>query len=460
MIGIWKRAERNGAAYYTRDTGIVPEWRFWANVHEIAPKGGKKRIVLIGESVARGYFYDPNYTVAEELAGILKKVEGFPEAEVIDLARAGLNMSGLLQLIRCCPALEPDAVVLFAGNNWGTEREADINKVLADIYNAYRQASFRGAKSLPEKKLKDEVMQLLKEVAGVLVSRDIPVVFVIPEFNLYDWKSDEFERVPLRLSGDGLSRWVNARKAAESARDAGDLAGAAAAAEVLLDLDPSNPLGYEYLADCYIREGRQQEARTLLESVRDTQLLSKSTATKPRCYTVIQDTLRQEAGRHGIGLVDLPLLFQERNAQLPDRELFLDYCHLTLKGIRMAMSGVAAWLAGREVAAMPESGITPAREVLGIAHFCAAIHNAHRGQPAEIVQYHCRQALSFSPEVRRLMSLFVDFSSRTASSIFCKSFEELVIGGELRQNERGLGLIHPEGRKLMDVELVVFLIVL
>jgi hypothetical protein len=453
-IGIWKRAERNGAVYYARDPEMKSEWPFWADVQEIAPKGGKKRIVLIGESVARGFFYDPHYTAAEELAGILKKVEGFPAAEVIDLARAGLNLPGLLRLIRSCPALEPDVVVLFAGNNWRTERDENTHKMLPVLYEIYQRDSYAGARSLLEIMVRDAVMSVLKAVADVLLSRDIPVLFVIPEFNLSGWKSDELERVPLRLPGDGLSRWVEARKVAESARDAGDLAGAAAAAKELLGLDPSNPLGYEWLADCCIHQGRWLEARTLLESARDTALLGKDRTAKPRCYTVIQDTLRGEANRHGIGIIDLPLLFREKNTHLPDRELFLDYCHLTIKGIRMAMSAVAARLTGREVAAMPESGITLSNEVLGSVHFCAAIHHAHCGQPAEIVQYHCRQALSFSPNVRQLMSPFADFSSRTVSSVFCRSFEELIIGGELRQYEGGRGLAHPKNRKLMDVELV------
>src|SRR5437867_3252764 len=55
-IGIWER-EAN-SSYFVRSTSMMEDWNFWAQTGRIEPKHTKARIVLIGESVARGYLYD------------------------------------------------------------------------------------------------------------------------------------------------------------------------------------------------------------------------------------------------------------------------------------------------------------------------------------------------------------------------------------------------------------------
>src|ERR1700712_2909221 len=115
-IGIWQPSKEKNT--YERDISQHFEWPLWASTHKIEAKGSKKRIVLLGESVARGYFYDPLYTVANELESILTHTPGLEETEVIDLAKTSMTMDGLLELAQASIRLEPDAVVVFAGNNW------------------------------------------------------------------------------------------------------------------------------------------------------------------------------------------------------------------------------------------------------------------------------------------------------------------------------------------------------
>jgi hypothetical protein len=103
--------------------------------------------------------------------------------------------------------------------------------------------------------------------------------------------------------------------------------------------------------------------------------------------------MRAKAAEHGFGLVDLPLVYSSLlGGALPDRRVFLDYCHLTKEGIAAAMSAAARVLS-------PVLGIDPVEPALAIseedeatAHLLAAVHNAHHGQRREIVAHHLARA--------------------------------------------------------------------
>jgi hypothetical protein len=51
-IGIWERKDENGKTSFVRRMDALGEWHFWASLGRIEPKGKKRRVVLIGESVA------------------------------------------------------------------------------------------------------------------------------------------------------------------------------------------------------------------------------------------------------------------------------------------------------------------------------------------------------------------------------------------------------------------------
>jgi hypothetical protein len=89
-----------------------------------------------------------------------------------------------------------------------------------------------------------------------------------------------------------------------------------------------------------------------------------------------------------------------------------------------------------------------------MAHFSAAIYNAHHGQPARIIQYHCTQAVKLSHSVVQTMLDYLDFATRITSSVLCESFHRIIAADTLKQYEGGIALTHPRGKKLLDVQLV------
>jgi hypothetical protein len=82
-IGVWTPEVReDGSVEFLRSQALAGAWPWWADLDRIAPKCGT-RTVLLGESVARGYLFDPAVTPAVMLEHLLG-------SEVVDLARTDL----------------------------------------------------------------------------------------------------------------------------------------------------------------------------------------------------------------------------------------------------------------------------------------------------------------------------------------------------------------------------------
>ena len=138
-LGIWEpHAGEDGSLEFARAADTAGEWRYWADVGRIPRKSGP-RAVLVGESVARAYLFDPAVTLAGMLAAALR-------VEVVDLARTDLTAEQLPPLFDALPALDPDAIVLFAGNNWSSVRlELEELDLLA---GAVRDGGFARSRSV------------------------------------------------------------------------------------------------------------------------------------------------------------------------------------------------------------------------------------------------------------------------------------------------------------------------
>jgi hypothetical protein len=461
-VGIWKRSFSSRGIVYEREVKFKRYWHQWANVHKILPKGEKKRIVLMGESVARGFFYDPYYTVAAELENLLNGIDGAPAMQVTDLAKTNCSMGELLGLARSCRALEPDAIVFFAGNNWHTDLyDSFTDEDHREMIMLIERRDFSGLKNRMENKLSAMVRSFFENVNKLLPAGEIPVVFLIPGFNLADWKNDHARRSLPWLQDTDVRVWLGYKAAAQEALISNNGEGLAVAAREMVGLDPYHPFGYELLAHYHLGRGDWNAAKANLLLYRDTVLVNRGDNIHPVCYGIIRETIVSEAKRYGIAVVDCQALYEtDKGEGIPGRDYFLDYCHLTAEGIRVTMQETSRVLAGKimgkepSIDRLPKQTAGPANQVRAIAHFSAAIHNAHRDQPQEIVEYHCRKALSCSATVEEVMLPFIDFSTRYASSNLCDAFEKVILTGKMQQYDGGFALQHPKGWKLMDIKLV------
>jgi hypothetical protein len=407
-LGIWEPiAGDDGALEFRRTKDTTSEWRYWADVARIPRKTGK-RVVLVGESVARAYLFDPEVTLAGMLAASLG-------VEVVDLARTDLTSEQLPSIFDALPALEPDAIVLFAGNNWSSIRlELEDLDLLA---GAVRDGGFARCRAVfVDRLIRERARATLDAIATRLEA--IPLCVVVPEFNLKDWRSEGSVVVPVI---DDIGRWLQLQ--------------AEGRADEMIALDGgASPVSQQLAAEQAIARDDKVEARRRLEAARDA-LCGLMIAHSPRCPSVVQEELRGAAQRHGFQLVDLPRLFGDLHSGLPDRRLFLDYCHLTGEGLFAAATAIAAAIAPIAGVA-PTPPPPPGQHAAARAHLLAAIHNAHYGQPADIVVHHAMRARQLDPDIRGLAAALAEVVSRRSEAWLCRAWDAV---GRDPQGRRYLG---------------------
>ncbi len=392
-------------------------------------KSSKPRIVLVGESVARGFPYDPRFNCALALRKLLNLATGADELEVIDLAQNGLTYAGLIDLLEPALALKPDAFVVFAGNNWRIPSGVRVDGI-AEILCA--EKSWLAVIEQIKEETRQAVKTQMLVMSELSARHSIPFVFVIPEFNAADWRSPLDWRNPL-LVGARSRQWRQLLFEAQSALADHDYNRAAVSSKAMIDLDGgASPVAYEILATCSRLLGDNEEARRFIDKAADIGLCVP-VLKQPRCFPVIQQTLRSECAGSAVVMVDLPTRISESLAgALPDRNLFLDSCHMTIEGMRLAMACAAESLLpllGRRKVGWRDLNAHEFyldRNVLAEAHFNAARINARSGQSDEIVRFHFTKAIQHTPEVINLGLLFAGLCVRQTPYMMCRTFEELL----------------------------------
>jgi len=430
QVRIWERTKGSGKNYFVRRKELFDEWHFWADVDRIEPKSVKRRVILIGESAARGMLYDPLFTPAMVLETILQSQFGKDEIEVIDLARINLEFT-VKELAISALTLNPDLVIIFAGNNWGVSSPDPLEVVQMDA--VLPRQGVAGVKRLAEAQVARNASAIVNDVAAIYGSKKVPLVWIIPEFNLRDWR-EPITYAPYLLGG--LNReWTATYEEAQSALNDGNLGRAAELAEKMVEIDGGICVaGFYILAERSRRHQDLEAMRRFLELARDAVIWDTSRITVPRSHSVVQETLRNEASKYKNQLVDLPRLFKEYlKGDIPGRSLFLDYCHMSAEGIRIAMAAAASCalrsLKGVEVPwqSLMEGCVSPTSEVEADASFLAAIHNAHWSHSYETVHYYCLRSLQLSPHIAQRMINYIDIQARRITPpLMCQAAEQIV----------------------------------
>lgn len=459
-IGIWNIASANDQEYYVRNAAMLNEWHFWADVKKIARKSDNYRIAFLGESVARGYLYDPFFNPGTVLEKMLKG-SGWKTVEVVDLARVNHDLDEVSRLADECMALNPDALIVFGGNNWIVSvRKSIEDEDYREMLQTLERNNLGVIKEWFKKRAHNIIESFFENLQAHSVRENIPVILVIPEFNLLNWQSSGEEQILTSLSAEESENWHAAAKKAQEALENNDLESAEDPCRTMIRIDPSHPLGYEWLAKCMLRKGLNGKAREYLTAAMDTAIYSRAVS-KPRLYSFMRESALALAASYNIHVVDLPAIFSNHlGGELPGRSLFLDYCHLSSEGIRLAMEAAAnALLAIKK--GPPEAvdkeiikSIKPTDDVEAHAIFCAAVHNAHSGQPGSYLLSLCREALNTSMQVKGLMLSYIDFATRRLPNYFCRSFKEMMGRNGTSQYEGGRGFLSPKGKKIMDIPLV------
>lgn len=427
-MGVWRRECPGREEPFIRDSKQKSEWAYWADQQRIEPKRTRWRVVLLGESVARGLFYDPHFNLAAVLRVMLESQLRPGKIDVVDLAKAGLSMQGLKACIGQSLALLPDILVIFAGNNWHPDlSDSDIPYV----ETVFRQTGVPGIKTYLDDKREQSTRSLIDQANRLLGPRNIKIVWVIPERNLKDW-TDPLSCAPL-LPGSGNREWRELDRQVKEALHNRDRTRAENLAEKMLELDGgTSSVPPRFLAECSFARRDLAAARRYLELCRDAVGWDPSFSYSPRVFSSIQKSLRKASALSGNAVVDLPEIFSRHlEGELPGRRMFLDYCHLTAEGIKVAgaeiASHVLSLLAGVQLSSRKLLNVSPSPlpEIEGRAYLGAAGHNAAYFQNVEIVKYWCDRALMFWPDCAPLMKRLADCATRDLPILMCKSGLEI-----------------------------------
>jgi hypothetical protein len=118
-VGIFTLSNIDGKNCFVRDPKFKAEYIYWNKITNVIKEKNskKKRVILFGESVARGWFYEPLHTPADVLEEIFH-LHFSSDLEVVDLAVTSTTPKEIRALCEESLALSPDAFVIFAGNNW------------------------------------------------------------------------------------------------------------------------------------------------------------------------------------------------------------------------------------------------------------------------------------------------------------------------------------------------------
>ncbi len=287
-------------------------------------------------------------TPAQVLERQLREIGGAESFEVIDLARTNETLGGLAGTVRASLQINPDVLVLFAGNNWNLLETPEVSPYAPSVLArqryglALRKEGIAGPIRAAEERLQESAEGALGAIAEIARAVGIPVVVVIPEVNLLDW---ETRQPPVWLDGDGAARWHTLYAEAAAQVEGGDFQGALATAQALETLDGGACSStHRLLARAHLGPGNLEEARrACLAEVDAARYATLAFLSAPQATTQARELLREAARRHRFFPVDLRDAFTEYTGSgLPDRRLFLDYCHLTLEGMHVAMAGVAA----------------------------------------------------------------------------------------------------------------------
>jgi hypothetical protein len=423
-ISLWQPQVIDGEAVFVRPDPL-PLGDHHAATKVLRPKKSELplRVAFFGESVAAGYLYAPHLTPAQVLEAQLRAAGGADNFEVVDLARTNETLASLAETVRTALQINPDLLVLFAGNNWNLLETPEVSPYAPTVAARQRyglklrEEGIAGPIGLATERLRQAAEAAFGSIAQIAWAVGIPVVVVIPEVNRIDW---ETRQPPVWLSGDGTARWHALYAQAIEQLDRSDFAGALDSTHAMRNLDGGDCAStWRLLARAHLGLGNLEDAgqacRAEVDAARYATLAFLSA---PQATTAARELLREQAHRHGFLAVDLRDVFAEHTgSDLPDRRLFLDYCHLTLEGIEVAMAAVAAQvlnLSGmlaeeqdwrRLLPRLPTPPISPEAEAT--ARFGAAIHTAHRllatGSKRPILEHWCEAALDASPGIAGTM---------------------------------------------------------
>ena len=339
---------------------------------------GTYRIFVVGGSAAMG-FPEPAFGVARVLEALLREEYEGLNVEVINVAMTATNSHVALPIARECARYEPDALVIYLGNNevvgpYGPSSvSGDAGSALPLVRAAIRLRATRTGQMLhqavagwgspdgPPKEWKGMAMFLdnqvpwgdprletvyhnfranLLDISRAGIDAGARVVLSTVAVNLAD--SAPFAAQHLELEGERLRQWEKAYQAGVAHQANERCTEAVKDFAVANSFDHRNADLAFRLAQCLRAVGRYGEALQHFEWARDLDTLRFRADS--RLNAVIRETATQ-LGEQGLILVDAEKLFDDASTHgLVGAEWFYEHVHLNFAGNYLLARSIAGSL--------------------------------------------------------------------------------------------------------------------
>lgn len=389
-VGVWQAERGAGGVALRRPALPAHKLVGWADVDHVPPAGDARRVVLIGESSARGL--DSTSVLARMLE--MAAPGGY---QCVNLMRTGGHVEQLIRLAGQLPLAHPDVVVLVAGNDWTAPPVSFPAAVRHKLVDAWRTGAYPAIRrTYIDEVVLPRARRLLDQLATLDADGGTKVVVMIPEFNLPGWTPPADVEVPA-LPADALRRWYDLYDEALAAcaeRRWPDVE-RAVDRQRLLDNGTSPIPGY-LLASAAMAQGDGTATRAALEDSRDA-LVGIGVWHTPRMLRDIQELLAGFAADHDFPVVDVrSVLDSEHLPGMPDPAYLYSYCHLSDIGMEKAMAAIADAILDRPLGSTPH-GHRVEPSVRGAAHLTAAVFGALFGNTADRILPLLRAAIDADP---------------------------------------------------------------
>jgi len=323
------------------------------------------RIFVLGESAAMGV-PEPAFGLARMLRAMLR--EQYPDRrfEVVNAAVMGINSHAILPIARELASFEPDAFVIYMGNNelcgfagpmtvgrgqplpavewvrfalW--VKSMRLGQALHRAVTGDRRRDVQELSAFLERQIaadeprrravRDRFARNLQDILAAIGRSGAPAVVCTVGVNLRECS-------PLgSLHRAGLSdaerrRFDDLCAEADAAEHRGDHAAAARLMQQALAIDDQHAAAHFRLARALLAAGREADARHHFVMARDLDTLPF------RADSSINAAIREVAGSHGadgsVRLVDAEAAFAmaAREGGVPGSELFFEHVHMTFDG--------------------------------------------------------------------------------------------------------------------------------
>ena len=412
-------------------------------------KMGNKQIniAFFGESVANGFLFSPHFTPSQYLEKILISMTK-RNIKVLDKTKVSVRVKELQSMFDELDVDYVDCVIVFAGNNFRkdfwNQKDGEWKQILERI------SSGESWHKIVRKKFQqfsdDMVKQLFDKIEQRFCDRGVPVIFVIPEFNLRDWDYNYYEiAVNWPQKEAGYFEQLKKKLKAASGEELIEMA------QELICADPSNPYGYIKLAGYYDQLGETQTAFTYYTEALNTNIYRLGPP--PGINDYIRKSILHINKNPKIHLIDLrERLNSLENGRIAGNDYFIDYCHLNVNGIMTVCESIAHLVV--KALGIYSSGMVkieeflPSNEVISNAYFYAALHSAHSGNLNKInLSYQLRMAMNYDQNIADKMVSFARMASEKVPWRLNKNY--------LKINSSQYPIVRqPKDCMVLDIELV------